>query len=147
MTAAFTKTAIRFSRIPAESVRVAFIVFLAVLVSGLAPVLIQTYAYYDMAQKAGGMGKIVEVVTEAPACEFCKAAQAMQQKSEPNKDNPPSKDRVEIVKVYAVFIGFDFFEARGFSPSDPRTGWSVCHEVIPESLTQLPSTPPPDSFV
>jgi len=147
MVAAFTGTTSRIRRILAEGARVGFILFLAVLVSGLVPMLVQAYGWYDMAKKAGGMENIVEVVTEAPACEFCKAAQEMQQQSEPNKDNPPSKDRMEVVKVFAVFHGFDYFKAKSFSASDSRIVRSVSNEMIPDSLVQAPSTPPPEFFV
>ncbi|MBK1831360.1 hypothetical protein JIN77_11525 [Verrucomicrobiaceae bacterium R5-34] len=137
----------RLSRMVADVLRVGFILFLALLVSGLAPMVIQTYGWYDMAKKAGGVEKIVEVVTEAPPCEFCKAAQEMQQKSEPNKDNPPSQDRVEIVKVYALHNNLDSFKARSFSPPSSQAGWSENNELTPDSLVQAPSTPPPEFLV
>ncbi|WP_435894951.1 hypothetical protein [Oceaniferula spumae] len=131
----------------AEGIRVGFILFLAILVSGLVPMLIQTYGWYDMALKAGGMDKIVEAVTEAPACEFCRAAQEMQQKSEPSHENTPGKDRVETVKVYAVHHGHDLFKARSFSSSDSRVWRSAGNEIVPDRLALAPSTPPPEFFV
>lgn len=138
---------IPFRRTVVETLRVGFILLLALLLSGLVPMLIQAYGWYDMARKAGGMDQIVVVVTEAPACEFCRAAQEMQRRSDPAPDKAPGRERVEAVKVYAVSPGTGCFEAtcRALSGS---SAWSRAgDDRSPDGPASVPPTPPPEHLV
>jgi len=147
MLAKSTEYMMQYSRKVAVAFRVAFVVCLAVLVSGLVPVVVQSYGWYDMAQKAGGIDHIVEAITEAPACEFCRAAEELQKQSQPGKENTPQQERVEIVKVYAVLQGDDHFLASVGSEFDPHAWRSAGNDVLPKSLADEPLTPPPELFV
>lgn len=129
-----------------EGSRVGLIFLLTLLISGLLPMLIQAYGYYDMAQKSGGIENIVEVVTEAPACEFCIAAQELQNKSEPDKQAPVNEDRVEIVKSHAIFHDQDFFRAPPVGPFEAGRKSRSGDELAPDSWVLAPVTPPPEVF-
>lgn len=137
----------RISQIMAESLRVGFILFLTFVISGMLPMLIQSYAWYDMAQKAGGVENIVEVVTEAPPCKFCKAAAALQEKSEPDPQAPLSGERVEVAKTYAVLLDDELSETSLAKLAALSNCYSVGDDIFPRNLLSAPETPPPEWVV
>jgi len=109
--------------------------------------LVQTYGWYDMAQKAGGMENLVEVVTEAPPCKFCKAASVLQKKSEPDQKAPANSDRVEILKTYAVFSALELLRTEKAQAAASRVRRPIFNEVFPRNLLVAPETPPPELTV
>ncbi len=143
MNTVLTAPLVHLSCAAIKGLRVGFILFLTLLISGLLPMLIQSYGWYDMAQKAGGMEHIVQVITEAPACKFCKAARALQQKSEPEPQTPAGGDRVEVLKTYAVYHDDDLHPRQ--APKVLASGGNIGVDdvIFPHGLLIAPEVPPP----
>ncbi|MDF1823700.1 MAG: hypothetical protein P1U68_03600 [Verrucomicrobiales bacterium] len=77
---------------------------LILLVGGVAPILVQSYAWIDMAFEAGGIDQLAYAVTDAAPCALCCAASQLQDPSPADQSDFPSpSERLELfLKTLAV---------------------------------------------
>lgn len=77
--------------------RASIIMALAIMVSGALPLLVQGYAWLDMARKAGGMEQLAAVMTDADPCRICDIAKDLSDSSRSDEKNPYSSKRIELL--------------------------------------------------
>ena len=122
--------------------RASIIMALAIMVSGALPLLVQGYAWLDMARKAGGMEQLAAVMTDADPCCICDLARDLNDSSRSNEKTPFSSKSIDLLK--------------NMEPASTELSLSAAAAVdstyqfpIPEDALRLtgqstsPATPPP----
>lgn len=71
---------------------------LAIVVSGVLPLLVQGYAWVDMARKAGGIDQLVYAMTNAEPCCICEMARDLNDSSQSPEKTPASSKPLEWLK-------------------------------------------------
>ncbi len=134
----FTETMQRIKRSAITAVALG----LVVLVSGFLPILVQGYAWIDMARDAGGIQMIGEIVSDAEPCEICRAAQEMRENSRKDKDTPLPMERIELLKSISNEIPTVLAVSQEESESGQK--WSLMLDSDrPVNCEFAPATPPP----
>ena len=118
---------------------------LAVLVSGILPILVQGYAWLDMAEKAGGINQLGVVMTEAEPCEICDAARDLAERTSSGDNLPVPVERIDILKTMAFLssVSIDLATER------PATEFQFpfpADSTVPAGLRSGPAPPPPRSL-
>ncbi len=126
-----------------QGAKIAVLLVLAVLVSGFLPVLVQGYAWLDMAKKAGGIQMIGEVVANAEPCRICCAAQDMRENSRDGDEAPVPVERLELLKSLIMDkSAIDLLVEEVGRDSEEK--WLLALRAQrPSSCKFAPATPPP----
>lgn len=85
-----------------RALKPALVAFLLLLLSGFLPISVQCYAWIRMADKAGGVEKLSEVVISAPSCEICCAASELQEKLRGEKGKRGADDRWTSINHFTI---------------------------------------------
>ncbi|MDF1740035.1 MAG: hypothetical protein P1U86_12810 [Verrucomicrobiales bacterium] len=129
-----------------QGAKIALLLVLAVLVSGVLPLLVQGYAWIDMARKAGGIQMIGEVVANAEPCKICCAAQELRENSREGDEAPLPVERLELLKSLIMDKSAIDLLAEEVG-KDSEVNWlRTLRAQRPSSCEFAPATPPPRAF-
>lgn len=106
--------------------------------------LLQGYAWIDMAMEAGGLDRLSYVVSDAEPCRICTAAQVMQEPGAGgDRDFPAPAQRLELfLKAMTVEDGFRFSGAAVDGDDQARLGAGRDTILCGIDGTGPPSPPP-----
>ncbi|WP_411825984.1 hypothetical protein [Luteolibacter sp. AS25] len=141
----YLKKTAKWTRQTAKVMTVTVLIF---LLGGFLPFTLQCYAWIRMAQKAGGVEMLGEIVTQAPPCELCCAASDLQNKQTGKNDRNCPESRLEIHKSFYTLEISSFQLAENIRPRDlAGTVFSRWSARLPWFVTFPPETPPPEDTI
>ena len=115
---------------------------LIIAVGGGLSMVAQGLAWYHMAQEAGGLHRIAEVIFEVEPCERCQAAGSMSRGSGEDSDVPLRTEHSETLRISATLTHQQ--SVPGAISKDLSAAFPIAHSD--RALTALaypPSLPPP----
>lgn len=124
--------------------RVSIIAMVVVSVSGIVPLLVQGYAWIDMARKAGGIEHLAFAMTKAKPCCLCEMAQDLSDSSRTNEKTPNSSKPIEFLKGLGSIASEFRFSLE--SVVDSNYTFPIPKDaLLPAGKSKSPPTPPPQT--